>query len=88
MYTEIVYNEKKVSQGQSTKLVEVRQQRDALKATLEGHIQQLEADNTVLRTQLTASQSQQLAALTAPTRDGRLGVFIAKPFSLPQFFGE
>jgi len=54
---EMVYNEKKVSQGHRTKLVEVRQQKDALKATLEGRIQQLEVDNTALHTQLTASQS-------------------------------
>jgi len=86
MYTEMVYNEKKVSQGHRTKLVEVRQQRDTLKATLEARIQQLEADNTALRTQLTTTQSQQLAALTAPS--GRLGVFTAKSSSLPQFFGE
>ena len=57
-YTEIVYNEKKISQGHRTKLLEVRQQRDALKASLEAGIQQLEVDNIALRTQLTASQSQ------------------------------
>jgi len=82
----MIYNEKKASQGHHAKLLEVKQQRDSLKATLEtriqnleARIQHLEADNTTLRTQLAA---------TSPVRDGRLGVFTAKPSSLPQFFGE
>jgi len=89
MYTEMIYNEKKkTSQGHRAKLLEVRQQRDALKATLEARIQHLEADNTALRTQLAVSQQLAALAITPPARDGRLGVFTAKPSSLPQFFGE